>query len=107
MKHSIDYLIIGAGPAGLQLGYYIIALAYGHFRGDPFSIERDPAPEKATEAAYLHSIIRRSDRGRLVSEHHIQDDLENEWYLPEYVEPARAYFRARWTPSSILEPVVA
>lgn len=86
--------------------YYTVTLAYGHFRGDPFSIERDPAPEKAAEAAYLHPIIRRFDHERLVSEHHIQDDLENEWYLPEYVEPARAYFRAQWTPSPMMEPAV-
>jgi hypothetical protein len=31
----------------------------------------------------------------LVSEHHIQDDLENEWYLDEYVQPAREYFETQ------------
>ena len=31
--------------------YYTISLEYGHFMGDPFSVERDPDPEMADEAA--------------------------------------------------------
>lgn len=100
-----DYVPVSS--FGQHRHYYTVMLAYGHFRGDPFSIERDPAPEKATEAAYLHPIIRRFDRGRLISEHHVQDDLENEWYLPEYVEPARAYFQAQWTSRPIRELAAA
>ncbi len=72
--------------------YYTVSLEYGHFSGDPFSVERDPDPDKGDEASYLHPIIRRFNQGNLVNEHHIQDDLESEWNLPEYVEPARMYF---------------
>jgi thioredoxin reductase len=75
--------------------YYTVTMAYGHFDGDPFSIERDPDPEAANEASYLHPIIRRYDRRKLVSEHHVNDDLENEWYLEEYVEPLRGYLEAQ------------
>ena len=74
--------------------YYTITLAYGHHAGDPFSIDRDPSPDKASEAFYLHPIIRRYHGRRLVSELHVQDDLESEWYLDEYVQPVRAYFNA-------------
>jgi thioredoxin reductase len=72
--------------------YYVLSLEYGKFDGDPFNVERDPAPDMAHEAAYLHPIIRRYNGHQLVAVHHIQDDLESEWHLPEYVEPARAFF---------------
>lgn len=75
--------------------YYVISLEYGKFEGNPFNVERDPAPDMAHEAAYLHPIIRRYHRTRQVAEHHIQDDLESEWHLPEYVEPAREFFAAQ------------
>jgi len=75
--------------------YYTVKLAYGHFEGDTFSMERDPDPDAATDAAYLHPIIQRYRFGEFVSEHHIQDDLESQWYLEEYVQPARAYFETQ------------
>jgi thioredoxin reductase len=79
--------------------YYTITLEYGkHEGGDPFSIERDPDPMKGSDSFYLHPIIRRFSHGMLVNEHHIQDDLESEWYLDEYVEPAREYFKAQLNP---------
>jgi hypothetical protein len=72
--------------------YYTVSLEYGHFDDDPFSIERDPDPDKGAEAPYLHPIIRRYERGKLVNEHHVQDDLENAWYKDIYTRPALAYF---------------
>ncbi|NIP43163.1 MAG: hypothetical protein GWO28_10765, partial [candidate division Zixibacteria bacterium] len=30
--------------------YYTVSLEYGHFTDDPFSVERDPDPEKGAEA---------------------------------------------------------
>jgi len=86
--------------------YYTISLEYGHFQGDPFSVERDPSPEAAHEAAYLHPVIRRYSKGQMVSEHHVQDDLESEWHRPVYMEPALAYFQAELTPSAETEPVL-
>jgi hypothetical protein len=75
--------------------YYVISLEYGHYMGgDPFSIERDPDPEKGGTAFYLHPIIRRFHYGELVAEHHVQDDVENEWCLEEYMRPARVFFNA-------------
>ena len=82
---------------GHETHYYTISLEYGHFSGDPFSVERDPDPMKATESAYLHPIIRRFNQGKLISEHHIQDDLESEWITEEYIGPARNYFLQQFT----------
>lgn len=92
-------------PLGNSEHYYTLSLEYGHFHGDPFAIERDPDPDKANEASYLHPIIRRFNQGELVSEFHIQDDLENEWYLDEYVLPARAYFYEQFSKSGERTPI--
>ncbi|MCL4262311.1 MAG: NAD(P)-binding domain-containing protein [Anaerolineae bacterium] len=72
--------------------YYTISLEYGHFEGNPFDIERDPDPDKGHEAAYLHPVIRRYNYDQLVAEHHIQDDLENNFYKDVYVKPVLAWF---------------
>jgi thioredoxin reductase len=84
--------------------YYTVRLAYGRFEGDPFSVARDPDPMAAAEAAYLHPIIRRYSRGEFIGEHHIQDDLESQWYREEYVVPARAYFEAQLSEERVGTP---
>lgn len=73
--------------------YYTISLEYGKFLGDPFSVERDPDPDKGDEAPYLHPVIRRYKQGMFIGEHHIQDDLENRWYLDIYVQPALEFMK--------------
>jgi hypothetical protein len=83
--------------------YYTVSLEYGHFGSDPFNIERDPDPMKGNEAAYLHPVIRRYNRGMVVSEHHIQDDLENDWSHEEYVSPARIYFERELTQPTMIQ----
>lgn len=85
--------------------YYTVSLEYGRFEGDPFSVERDPDPHKGMEAAYLHPVIREYRYGEMVSLHHIQDDLESQWYLEEYVAPARQYLQRSF--STVEEPAVA
>ena len=87
-----DY--IHSSPLGQNDHYYTISLEYGHFRSDPFSLERDPDPQKGNEAPYLHPVIKHFSRNRLVSEHHIQDDLENEWYAEQYVSSREFSLRA-------------
>jgi thioredoxin reductase len=89
----VDY--VAHGLLSQNPHYYTITLAYGHHEGDPFRIERDPSPDKADQAFYLHPIIRRFNGHQLVSELHVQDDLESEWFLDEYVQPAQAYFTAQ------------
>ena len=75
--------------------YYTVSLEYGHFGGDPFNAERDPHPEKGDAAPYLHPVIRRYKQGMLVTEHHINDDLENAWYKEIYTRPAVAFFETQ------------
>lgn len=82
-------------PLGSEPHLYTVTLEYGKHGGDPFAVDRDPAPEAAREAFYLHPIVRRFERGRLVAEHHVNDDLENDWRGPEYVEPLGDFLRAQ------------
>lgn len=76
--------------------YYVVTLEYGRHHGDPFSIERDPDPEMGASAFYLHPVIRRYRGSTLVAEHHINDDLENEWFQPEYVAPLERFVKAQF-----------
>lgn len=86
-----DY--VHASALGQSGHYYTVSLEYGHFDGDPLSIERDPDPSMAHLAPYLHPIIRRYEGPRLVAVHHIHDDLENEWHHEHFVEPAHTFLR--------------
>lgn len=84
--------------------FYTISLEYGHFMGDPFAVERDPSEEGAEHAPYLHPIIRRYRRDQLVSEYHINDDLESQWSKEEYTRPTLAYFQKQLLPMGDLMP---
>jgi thioredoxin reductase len=86
-----DY--IHASPLGESGHYYTVSLEYGHFEGDPLNTERDPDPDKAHLAPYLHPIIRRYEGPELVAVHHVHDDLENEWHHEQFVSLIRAFFR--------------
>lgn len=92
-----DY-VMASSDFNQKSHYYTISLEYGHFLGDPFNVERDPDPEAAADAPYLHPVIRHYRFGELVNEHHINDDLESHWYKDEYVQPALAYFEAQLAP---------
>jgi thioredoxin reductase len=94
------------GPFSQHNHYYTISLEYGRFLGDPFNIERDPDPEAAQDAPYLHPVIRRYSYGDLVGEHHINDDLESRWDKEEYVTPALAWMEAQLRPQAELEMMV-
>lgn len=78
--------------------WYLITLEYGpdHDRIDPFDItvrrvgQQDA--EGAPDARYLHPVVRHYDGDALVGEHHVTENLENEWTGPVHVEPLRAFF---------------
>jgi thioredoxin reductase len=62
-----------------------VTLEYGpdHDKVDPFDISvrrvvQDRA-EEAQDAAYLHPVIRVFRDGRLLAEHHLAENLENQW----------------------------
>jgi thioredoxin reductase len=80
--------------------YYTVTLEYGHAEGDPFGIERDPDPRNARTTAYLHPIIRRFNGARLINEHHVLDDLENNWFKDESARPLAEFIQGEFARSS-------
>lgn len=78
--------------------YITITLEYGpdHDKLDPFDINvkriaQDDA-EHSFDARYLHPVVRQYSCRKFVSEHHIAENLENEWNGPAHREPLMAFF---------------
>jgi thioredoxin reductase len=73
--------------------YYTVMLEFGKPTGNPFSINREPVAESAASSSFLHPIVRRFSRGKLISEHHLLEDLFGEWRKEHvHVQPLIAYF---------------
>ena len=78
--------------------YVTITLEYGpdHDKFDPFDITvkrvaQDDA-ENSFDARYLHPVVRQYSGRKFVSEHHIAENLENQWNGPAHREPLMAFF---------------
>ncbi len=77
---------------------FAITLEYGpdHDKVDPFDIgvgriaQHDA--ERAQQGQYLHPVVRHFCGGSLLAEHHVTENLENEWTGPVHREPLRAFF---------------
>jgi len=81
--------------------YFTVTLEYGpdHDRFDPFDVSvtriTQADAENSDRGRYLHPVIRRYVRGELRGEHHVTENLENEWDDPViHREPLRAFFAA-------------
>src|SRR6266511_3401038 len=89
----VDYVL--ANSTG---DYFTVTLEYGpdHDRFDPFDISVGRIAQSDAEAAakgrYLHPVVRAYRLGSCVAEHHVTENLENEW-TDENVhrEPLRAF----------------
>ena len=72
--------------------YYTVMLEFGKIDGDPFSINRKPDAQHAASSSFLHPVVRRFSRGKLISEHHLLEDLFGEWRKEQvHVQPLLAY----------------
>jgi thioredoxin reductase len=77
----VDYV----RDSGFADDYFTITLEYGpeHDKVDPFDITlrriSQNDAERAHDAAYLHPVIRHFQRGEQVAEHHVAENLENDW----------------------------
>ena len=87
----LDY--VHASPPEL---YFTITLEYGpdHDLVDPFdiSVARPAQTDAASEGRYLHPVVRCHRRGELVAEHHVTENLENEWDGPGHRLPLKDFF---------------
>src|SRR5262249_42413463 len=78
--------------------YFTITLEYGpdHDQFDPFDVSVGRiAQDDATRSnlgRYLHPVVRHYRGGALLSEHHVTENLENEWTDPvTHRNPLRAF----------------
>lgn len=93
----VDY--VKESHFGTHPDYYTITLEYGdlHDEVDPFHLHR-PAQtdiENAHQSKYLHPIIRHYNGTTLVGEHHVAENLENDWNRVVHTEPLAAFFQAQ------------
>jgi thioredoxin reductase len=64
---------------------FVVTLEYGpdHDKVDPFDITvrrvRQNNADDARDAAYLHPVLRHYRGGELLGEHHVAENLENDW----------------------------
>jgi thioredoxin reductase len=93
----VDY--IHDSEFGAEESYFVITLEYGpdHDQHDPFdvSVERIKQSDanNAEQGRYLHPVVRHFCGGTLLSEHHLAENLENEWSGPTtHREPLRDFF---------------
>jgi hypothetical protein len=78
--------------------YFTITLEYGegHDQIDPFDVSigrvSQSDAERSHEARYLHPVVRHYRERTLVGEHHVTENLENDWTGPVHREPLRSFF---------------
>ena len=78
--------------------YSTITLEYGpdHDKVDPFDISigriTQDDPKHSRDARYLHPVVRLYRRNEFVAEHHVAENLENDWTGPAHRDPLRAFF---------------
>jgi thioredoxin reductase len=91
--------------------YFTVTLEYGpdHDQIDPFDISvgriAQSDAERSHQGRYLHPVVRHFSHGELLAEHHVTENLENDWTSPTvHREPLRTFF-ARETAQGV--PTVA
>ena len=63
------------GDFATEAHYYSLTFEWGQWQGDVMAIARHPHGDEAHRSVFLHPIIRRYAYGKLISEHHILEDL--------------------------------
>jgi hypothetical protein len=72
--------------------HFRLTLEFGHIEGDPFAIERHPAPDQAEMSVFLHPVIRHYVGRTLLSMHHVLENLYGEWKDEKlHLEPLRSF----------------
>ncbi|WP_314414944.1 FAD-dependent oxidoreductase [Streptomyces kroppenstedtii] len=87
VRHVPD--AVRAGDFGPVDAYAVITLEYGadHDRVDPFDVTAGRKSQQdmaGLDGRYLHPVVRWYRAGGLVAEHHMTENLENEWDSEEF-----------------------
>jgi len=92
----VDY--VHDSEVGTAACYFTITLEYGpdHANVDPFDIAvsriAQDDPTHSHDARYLHPVVRLYQRSELVAEHHVAENLENDWAGPAQRAPLNEFF---------------
>jgi hypothetical protein len=93
----VDY--VHESDFGDAATYFVVTLEYGpgHDRVDPFDISvgriAQSDVERSKEGRYLHPVVRRYSQRQLISEHHVTENLENDWTgEATHRRPLQAFF---------------
>jgi thioredoxin reductase len=107
----VDYVHDGA--LSTAANRIVVTLEYGpdHDKHDPFDVNvrriRQNDPGVADAAAYLHPVLRHYRDGEQVGEHHVAENLENEWDHPRAHHAPLAAFLAGFLGAGEPEPAAA
>jgi thioredoxin reductase len=78
--------------------YFTVTLEYGpgHDQFDPFDVSvsriSQSDAENSDKGRYLHPVVRRFSRGTQVADHHVTENLENDWTGPSHRDPLQRFF---------------
>jgi hypothetical protein len=104
----VDY--VRESEFGAADSYFTITLEYGpdHDTFDPFDVSVGRVTQSETERSdlsrYLHPVVRHVRGGALVGEHHVTENLENNWTGPTHREPLQAFFARELPKGALAEP---
>jgi thioredoxin reductase len=92
---------VASGDFGAVDSYLAVTLEYGadHDRVNPFDITAGRVSQESTsglDGRYLHPVVRHFRAGELLGEHHLTENLENEWDSEDvHRAPLLAFLRTR------------
>ncbi|WP_217169528.1 NAD(P)-binding domain-containing protein [Streptomyces sp. AC512_CC834] len=101
---------VRAGDFGEADAYAVITLEYGadHDSVDPFDVTAGRKSQQdvtGLDGRYLHPVVRWYRDGAFVAEHHITENLENEWDSEEvHRAPLAAFLAAHRSPAAPVAP---
>jgi hypothetical protein len=111
----VDYVhdYLHDGQFGLAASCFTITLEYGpdHDRFDPFDVSIDRISqddvERSRQGRYLHPVVRHVQGGTVVAEHHVTENLENDWTGPmAHREPLRGFFASALATGEFASPAM-
>ncbi|WP_254594604.1 NAD(P)-binding domain-containing protein [Streptomyces sp. 8P21H-1] len=101
---------VRAGDFGEVAAHAVITLEYGadHDRVDPFDVTAGRKPQQdvaGLDSRYLHPVVRWYRAGEPAGEHHVTENLENEWDSEEFHRaPLRAFLADRLASAAPVTP---
>lgn len=106
----VDYVHDSDLAAGQD--YFTITLEYGpdHDQHDPFDVSvgriKQSDAANSEKGRYLHPVVRHYRGKLLVAEHHVAENLENEWTGEStHRDPLRAFFARELRGQEVAEPL--